>query len=769
MTQRLQHPYSWRAWLIAVLAGLLCGISTISEPIDLVLRGLQFKLHSRSVSGDIVVIGVDDTTIAQSGADGFSRADAADTIIAARKAGAKRLFVDFVYNQPAPASETRKLEHAIAAWGDRVTMAVMFSSDDAADYSKVRVSNLTGIDKSNSASVGINYQLWGVWKIPYADGIGNKILPTFSSRLANLEPKDTQKFWPDYAIDYRTIPTYSAIDVLSGKVGPANLSGKDVVFAPLSPSLLDMHFMPSQSQNVGKLPGVYFHVIGAETLKNGAPLNFGWLPAWALITVVLILGRLKPRRAVSTALILGCPIAAVMMVLVIPTHIAVILVGPALVTSVLIGIAAARRRRQIRTQSHHHGSGLPNFEALRDSKLPPGAVIVAAKLVGFEALSIYLTPEQASLLSREVIRRLRVAAADLPLYHDENGFFAWVTHAGQTVTIDSQLAGLSALFINPIAVGSEQIDVELAFGVEQNSQGTPSQQLAAAMVAAENSQRNRTTWSAYEAPRVQEARWQHSFQSQLSDALLNGEIWVAYQPQLDLRTNRIVGAEALARWSHPKLGNISPEEFIYHAEKHQRIERLTLYVLNEAIGRAAQMAQRVPGFTMSVNMSALLLHRHDLAGQIRALLTTHGLAGQQLTIEITETAEIEDSEAVRYTLAMLREMGCRLSIDDYGTGQSNLDYLTRFEADEIKIDKRFVTNIADSNRNREVVTSTIEMAHRLGAIAVAEGVEDERTLTILGELGCDIIQGYLIGKPMPFDKFLVVATGAERYPDRASR
>jgi len=163
-----------------------------------------------------------------------------------------------------------------------------------------------------------------------------------------------------------------------------------------------------------------------------------------------------------------------------------------------------------------------------------------------------------------------------------------------------------------------------------------------------------------------------------------------------------------------------------------------------------------------------LLHRHDLAGQIRALLTTHGVAGQQLTIEITETAEIEDSDAVRYTLAMLREMGCRLSIDDYGTGQSNLDYLTRFEADEIKIDKRFVDNIVDSKRNREVVTSTIEMAHRLGATTVAEGVEDERTLTILSDLGCDIIQGYLIGKPMSFDKFMIAVTSAEPFTGRAA-
>lgn len=762
MTLRLQHSYSWRAWLIAVLAGLLCGITALSEPIDLVLRGIQFKLHSRPVSGDIVVVGVDDATLVSSGTNGFDRADAARTLDSIRNAGAKRVFVDFIYNRPAPASETLQLERSISLWGKNIFMAVIVEDQNFSTIS----SDLEHINFAQKISIDAVYAMSALWKLPLMEENGNVKLPGMSSAIARVYTDKERYYWPDYGYDYNTIKVVGASDLNSNPRLAEILRGKDVVFAPTAMSLLDVHFMPSQ--NGGKIPGVFFQIIGAETLKGGIPLDFGWLPLWALITVVLIVGRLKPKSALNTIVITGSSIGTFIIPLAVPIHIANIAVGPALVTSVIIGIAAARRRRQRRTQSHHHGSGLPNFEALRDSKLPDGAVIVAAKMVGFEALSIYLTPEQANQLSREVIRRLRVAAADLPLYHDENGFFAWVTHDEQSVTIDSQLAGLSALFINPIVIGGEQIDVELAFGVEQNSQGTPAQQLSAAMVAAENSQRKRTTWSAYEAPQVEEARWHHSFQSQLSDALLNGEIWVAYQPQFDVRAARIVGAEALARWSHPKLGNIPPEEFIFQAEEHQRIERLTLYVLNEAIGRAAIMAGHIPDFNMSVNMSALLLHRHDLAGQIRALLTTHGLPAQQLTIEITETAQIEDSESVRYTLAMLREMGCRLSIDDYGTGQSNLDYLTRFEADEIKIDKRFVTNMADSNRNRQVVTSTIEMAHRLGAVAVAEGVEDDRTLTILSDLGCDIIQGYLIGKPMRFDKFLVVATNREQHHDRAS-
>jgi EAL domain-containing protein (putative c-di-GMP-specific phosphodiesterase class I) len=157
---------------------------------------------------------------------------------------------------------------------------------------------------------------------------------------------------------------------------------------------------------------------------------------------------------------------------------------------------------------------------------------------------------------------------------------------------------------------------------------------------------------------------------------------------------------------------------------------------------------------MSVNLSATLLDHSDLVGTIRVMLTAHHLRPELLTIEITETAQIENSRQARQTLAQLRRAGIRLSIDDYGTGQSNLEYLTEIEADEIKIDKRFVMTMRDSQRNLEVVKSTIDLAHRLGAVAVAEGIEDAPTLALLEQLGCDVGQGYLLGKPQLFSDLL---------------
>ena len=180
--------------------------------------------------------------------------------------------------------------------------------------------------------------------------------------------------------------------------------------------------------------------------------------------------------------------------------------------------------------------------------------------------------------------------------------------------------------------------------------------------------------------------------------------------------------------------------------------------MDQAIRSAAQLRERGLHINMSVNLSASLLDHSDLVGTIRVMLTAHHLPPEVLTIEITETAQIENSRQARQTLAQLRRTGIRLSIDDYGTGQSNLEYLTEIEADEIKIDKRFVMTMRDSQRNLEVVNSTIDLAHRLGAVAVAEGIEDAETMALLASLGCDVGQGYHLGKPQLFSELTATLT-----------
>ena len=224
-------------------------------------------------------------------------------------------------------------------------------------------------------------------------------------------------------------------------------------------------------------------------------------------------------------------------------------------------------------------------------------------------------------------------------------------------------------------------------------------------------------------------------------------MWVAYQPQVDLATGLTRGAEALARWTHPEKGPISPSEFVGAAEQNDRIEKLTFFVLDRAIAAAAKVNREHGAFDMAVNLSARVLSDRLLPSRVQALLDRHHLDPARLTLELTETATLASDGSDIDPLIRLRDLGIRISIDDYGTGLSTLEYLKKIPAGEIKIDQSFIKSMRDNRSDLVMVQSTIALAHSLGRTVVAEGVETRETFDMLVAMKCDIAQGFLIGRP----------------------
>ncbi len=657
--------------------------------------------------------------------------------------GAKRLFVDFLFDRRGADRDFPKMSAAIRRMGSRAVLAVEAKSADLGDSQLTRFPSPAFGTAAQLACIGWEYEFWQVWRLPTALNVNGRDIPTFSSLLANVRNPKVGTYALDLSYNTDTIRTYSAIDVISGQVGARELAGKDVIFAATATAYQDTHYLPGHD----KIPGAFIHLIGGETLKRGQPIDIGWIPALALTAAALI-GALAFRRtrhfnwiAVATGLGLIVVKVALMPMLV------TVSIGASLFLIATISTNVARTSRRKSAQHENPVSGLPNFEALRTQASYGSATVIAAKVVNFEDLAAFIPGEGLSKLVEQVTRRLQLASQGTTLYHDLDGTFAWLVPYYQHSQIETQLMGLAALFNAPLTIDELKVDVSMAFGVNDEFEGSNAQRLAAALVAAEKSIRSRVLWTKYTPQQKDDAGWQLSFHSQLEDALNAGDIWVAFQPQYRIATRQLVGVEALVRWTHPTRGPISPDEFIVQAEKSQDIYRLTLFVMDQAIRSAAQLQKLGTEIHMSVNLSATLLDHKDLVSTIRVMLSAHHLPPERLTIEITETAQIENSLQARQTLAQIRRAGMRLSIDDYGTGQSNLEYLTEIEADEIKIDKRFVMTMRDSQRNLEVVKSTIDLAHRLGATAVAEGIEDAQTMALLDQLGCDIGQGYLLGKP----------------------
>jgi diguanylate cyclase (GGDEF)-like protein/PAS domain S-box-containing protein len=244
------------------------------------------------------------------------------------------------------------------------------------------------------------------------------------------------------------------------------------------------------------------------------------------------------------------------------------------------------------------------------------------------------------------------------------------------------------------------------------------------------------------------------FENRLRRAIENGEMVVYYQPQIDIKTQKIVGAEALVRWNHPELGLLKPAEFIPLAEEIGVIAEIDQWVLRTACMqiRAWQESGRPLRF-ITVNLSARQFQQHNLAEKVSEALGNAGLNPESLGCEITETIAMRDTEVTFRSLESLNTMGIKFSIDDFGTGYSSLSYLKKFPIHKLKIDKSFISGLSMDTDFQAIVVAIIAMAHALKLTVLAEGVETEEQMRFLRLRDCDEIQGYLFSKPVPAEEF----------------
>jgi len=265
----------------------------------------------------------------------------------------------------------------------------------------------------------------------------------------------------------------------------------------------------------------------------------------------------------------------------------------------------------------------------------------------------------------------------------------------------------------------------------------------------------RGAWCFFHEAMTQAARERLALESRLRLALAQGHLMVVYQPQVDIATGRILGAEALVRWNDPEEGMISPARFIPVAETSGMIGPLGEWVLREVCRQGQQWrAQGLPDLTLAVNVSPRQFHLTDLAGCASGALADSGFPAELLELEITETALAERTEEeARQVLTRLRGLGLRIAVDDFGTGYSSLAQLKRFPIDVLKIDQGFIRDIPQSEDDMAISAAIIAMGHSMGLSVLAEGVETEGQLAFLRERGCDAYQGYLCSRPLSAPEF----------------
>ncbi|MFN3438730.1 MAG: putative bifunctional diguanylate cyclase/phosphodiesterase [Acidovorax sp.] len=266
--------------------------------------------------------------------------------------------------------------------------------------------------------------------------------------------------------------------------------------------------------------------------------------------------------------------------------------------------------------------------------------------------------------------------------------------------------------------------------------------------------RGRGAWCFFHEAMTQAARERLALESRLRLALAQGHLQMYYQPQVDIASGRIVGAEALVRWNDPVEGLISPARFIPVAETSGVIGPLGEWVVHEVCRQGQQWrAAGLPDLTLAVNVSPRQFHLTDLAGCAAAALAESGFPAELLELEITESALAERTDEARLVLMRLQALGLRIAVDDFGTGYSSLAQLKRFPIDVLKIDQGFIRDIPQSEDDMAISAAIIAMGHSMGMSVLAEGVETEGQLAFLRARGCDTYQGYLCSRPVPADDF----------------
>ncbi len=386
---------------------------------------------------------------------------------------------------------------------------------------------------------------------------------------------------------------------------------------------------------------------------------------------------------------------------------------------------------------------------------PAGVLLAALSVESFREVNDTLGHQVGDDLLLEVVRRLHRSHPRAIIGRIGGGRFA-VAAPASTVEGDAALFGLGlrAQVEGGTLVGPVGTHIRLSVGVVKGPEhgreaSTLLRRAETAMYGARNSHGGPVLWEpVYEV----EGQRRLALVTALREALVTGAIGVAYQPKVAADGRLTTGVEALARWTHPALGSVSPDEFIPLAEASGLMSALTTTVLRQSLTACKGWQRRAGHVGVAVNVSADTVLDGDFVTEVAALLTTTGVPAELLTLELTEGIAVGDPGLAIERMRELRTLGVKLSVDDFGTGYSSLTYLKSLPVDEVKIDKGFIDDVVSDSADQAVVRSVVDIAHTRGLRVVAEGVEQEDQHLVLLGLGVDEVQGYLHARPMPAAK-----------------
>lgn len=730
-------------WLgVAAFLTYAVAWTLFAAPIDQMYWNLRYRLSERSAAEAVSIVRLDDLD-----RRGIHAADdVARVLQAVRAQDPQHVFLDI-----GPTDASPLLQQELRHWQGRLSLVARYNV--AANKSGWFADTALAMPDPSIRNVGelviagFRTNFWGyVEAAPCAFAVNGHNYRSLATAMSGSGCAGGE-LRPDFTVDPRTIDVHDGRALVADPRSADKLSGRTVlVTTAMDPEIGTLGYFGRNQQS---LP--VFEVASANSarVREVSQVRLDFL---GIFTAVLLLlgGRIaaQPWRwaiyGVAVCVAAAGPLVA--------EHLGILATqGFAFVALAVYGtwrLWMRWRQRVIETSN----SGLPNFVALGKQTVPAGFNVVVAVIGRYEEFLATLPSDLHEECARQIARRFSVGCRNGEIFHGDGGHFAWIEQDRDPDAQIEHFEGMRALFSAPLLVGGHMFDTNVHFGIDRNAQFDTMTRLNTSIASATEALKNGRTIEQFEANRLANAPWELSLLARIDKGMTNGDIWLAYQPQWDYGENRMCGAEALIRWDDPVRGPIRPDEFILQAERAGRIDALTYWVLEQAITSAEAMNAVGERFQMSINLSAQLVDKASLISATREIVTRRGVDCTLLTIEVTETASVYNRPAAIQNLQALRAMGFRLSIDDFGTGEASLCYLADLPSDELKLDRRFISRLTSSDRDRKIVKSTIGLAHALGQVVVAEGIEDIATFEMLRRMRCDVGQGYYIGRPDTFEQ-----------------
>ncbi|MEE4296235.1 MAG: EAL domain-containing protein [Wenzhouxiangella sp.] len=422
---------------------------------------------------------------------------------------------------------------------------------------------------------------------------------------------------------------------------------------------------------------------------------------------------------------------------------------------------------------HDELTGLPrqrlfskSAEERLASRTGQGMLLVVISIHHVLKFTEYLGSRITQEATLKIAQRLRSFSPDAAIIGrlEENLFaLALNTHDQQPEALAQSLHDNLAL---PLEIGTREIPVRVVMGVAHSlDHGTEvSELIRSARLACRLALEQRLDGvHLYTSDSGQDYGTRLTLEADLRIACAQEQFFLVFQPQVDIHSGQVIGAEALLRWRHPERGVVSPGEFIPVLEETGLIEQAGAWVLAQGIADAARLRKEGFDLRMGINLSAVQLRLENLPETLTELCKEHELPHRRLELEITEGMAMHDPIETRVLLEKLKSRDFSLSIDDFGTGHSALSYITDFPVDTIKIDRSFVINITEGRKQRAIVTAISALSAQLGLTTIAEGIENERQRDYVDALGVHEIQGFLISRPLPFDEFRLFLSTHGKY------